>query len=92
MTKHYKYEVEINGEIFKFKTIKEICEFLQLSYTALYNLRSGRTQFKHCDKKHLKDVVVRKVDYERVHKKNQPILDKNDYLQSCKKKYEDGVY
>jgi len=44
------------------------------------------------DKKHLKDVVVRKVDYERVHKKNQPILDKNDYLQSCKKKYEDGVY
>lgn len=92
MTKHYKYEVEINEEVFKFKTIKEICEFLKLSYTALYNLRTGRTQFKHFDKKHLEGVLVRKVDYERVHKKQQPIVDKNKFLKSCKEKYEEGVY
>ena len=94
MTKHYKFEVSYAKEdgilkTYKFKTMKEIQEFLGLSYGTLYNLRTGRLKCKHYTKSHLKDISIIKIDFDKTHykKKKQPLVKKKDYYKTLEDSY-----
>lgn len=89
MTKHLKYQIELsNGETFKFKTMREICEFLGVSYGSLYSLRSGRLKCKHSSKQHLQGIKITKLDFDRVHKvEKNPSIDKDEFYQKLKENY-----
>ena len=50
--KHLKYKVIVNNENtqpkeYLFKTMKEVTQFLGISYGTLYSLRSKRLKCKH---------------------------------------------
>lgn len=77
-----------NGEIYKFKTMKEICDFLELSYGSLYSLRSGRLKCKHASKQHLQGIKITKLDFERTHNtQKKPSIEKEDFHERLKEKY-----
>ena len=93
MTKHYKYQVSFSKEDgtvqnYKFKTMKEIQEFLNISYASLYNLRRGRLKCKHYTKSHLRDIFITKIEFEKNHyiKKNQAMLNKEEFYNSLEEK------
>jgi hypothetical protein len=96
MTKHFKFEVVLPStsttdiKVYKFKTMKEIQDFLGVSYATLYNLRQGRLKCKHYTKSHLKGVKINKIDYERVHYiiKKKPLIEKEDYFKSLDESFE----
>ena len=95
MTKHYKFEVSYkkdgeNSRSYKFKTMKEIQTFLGLSYGSLYNLRTGRLKCKHYTKSHLKDITIKKIDFDKTHftKKKEALIEKEDYYKSLDEKFD----
>ena len=90
MTLHYKYQVTVGLKKYRFKTIKSICEFLNLSYCSVYNLRNDKIKYKQQNKKYLKDITIDKIEYERTHhsKNKQRITEIPDF----DKRYNDGEY
>lgn len=94
MTKHYKFEVIVHEHSekekrYKFKTMKEICEFLEISYGSVYNLRRGRLKFKHYNKTHLKDIKIIKLDFEKIHykAKKAPLKKEDEFAQELEVRY-----
>jgi hypothetical protein len=89
MTKHYKFQVEVNGKCYKFREMKDICEFLGVSYGTLYNLRRNRLKCKHYTKSHLKDITITKIDYDKTHykKKKEPLIKAEEYHQKLDDSY-----
>lgn len=93
MTKHLKFEVVIGESVYKFQTMKEICNFLGLSYGSLYNLRTGRLKCKHFSKVHLEGLTIRKIEYPKVHykKKKEPLVSKNEFYKSLEENYKSST-
>ena len=94
MTKHYKFQVNVNTneqgvKEYKFKTMKEIQEFLGISYGTLYNLRRNRLKCKHYTKEHLKDITITKLDFEKVHYKikRKPLIESEEYHKKLDHKF-----
>lgn len=97
--KHLKYKVIVNNENvtqignteeskeYLFRTMKEVCEFLNISYGSLYSLRSGRLKCKHYSKKHLANIKVVKIDYDRSHYQKKKGINPIDYINSLDEKY-----
>lgn len=93
MTKHTKFEVKVGDLKYQFQTMKEICEFLGISYGSLYNLRSGRLKFKHYSKTHLEGVEITKIEFPKVHykKKKEPIISKDEYHKKLEANYNSTI-
>jgi len=70
-----------------FRTMKEVCEFLDISYGSLYSLRSGRLKCKHYSKKHLANIKVEKIEYDRSHYQKKKGIDRSEYINSLDEKY-----
>ena len=90
--KHLKYKVVVNSENdetkeYLFKTMKEICVFLNISYGSLYSLRSGRLKCKHYSKKHLSNISIEKIDFDRTHYLKKKGIDPTEFIKSLDDKY-----
>jgi len=98
--KHLKYKVIVNNENdlqidgkhsqpkeYLFRTMKEVCGFLDISYGSLYSLRSGRLKCKHYSKKHLANIKVEKIEYDRTHYQKKKGIDRGEYISSLDEKY-----
>ena len=90
--KHLKYKVIVNNENtqpkeYLFKTMKEVCLFLGISYGTLYSLRSKRLKCKHASKLHLKNIQVIKIDYDKSHYQKKKSINPIDYINTLDEKY-----
>lgn len=70
----------------RFKTQKEVCEFLDIKPNTLISLMSGRLQLVHSDKKKLKGIVIEKIPLNTT--RNKP---SDEELKQIEEEYKKGL-
>ena len=82
---------ENSDKVYLFRTIKEICSFLKISYGSLYSLRSGRLKCKHYSKQHLSNIKVEKIEYDHTHYQKKIGIERESFLKELDEKYTSSI-